>query len=94
MNRRGFFGLLASTPVALVAGAELAELLAPRRTIFLPPRGGWLPPSWGMGTFSNVASATDLTEESLEKLLKEILKHPGPYSIRPTTIIPYSLRRV
>lgn len=41
MNRRGFLtGLMSSVP-AIAVGAELAELLAPRRTIFLPPLGGW-----------------------------------------------------
>lgn len=33
MNRRGFLGLLAAVPAAVV--------LVPKRTIFLPPRGGW-----------------------------------------------------
>jgi hypothetical protein len=41
MNRRGFFGLLAAS-AAVVASPELAELLLPKRTIFLPPSGGWL----------------------------------------------------
>lgn len=41
MNRRGFLrGALGAT-VGVVAGAELVEALAPKRTIFLPPRGGW-----------------------------------------------------
>jgi hypothetical protein len=41
MNRRGFFGLVAAS-AAVVVAPELAELLVPRRTIFLPPAGGWL----------------------------------------------------
>lgn len=41
MNRRGFMGLLAAAPIAAVLAPDLAELLAPKRTIFLPPRGGW-----------------------------------------------------
>lgn len=41
MNRRGFLGLLAATPIAAVLAPDLVELLAPKRTIFLPPRGGW-----------------------------------------------------
>lgn len=42
MNRRGFLGLFGAAAVApLVPMPELAELLAPTRTIFLPPRGGW-----------------------------------------------------
>lgn len=41
MNRRGFFGLFtAGTAVAI--NPALAELLVPKRTIFLPPAGGWL----------------------------------------------------
>lgn len=41
MNRRQFLTrALASVPVVL-AGEQLAELLLPKRTIFLPPRGGW-----------------------------------------------------
>lgn len=43
VNRRQFLThALAAVPV-IVAGEELLELLAPRRTIVLPPRGGWLP---------------------------------------------------
>jgi hypothetical protein len=38
VSRRSF--LFGSAAVVL-ASAELAELLAPRRTIFLPPHGGW-----------------------------------------------------
>lgn len=47
MNRRDFLTrALAAVPV-IVAGEALLELLAPRRTIVLPPRGGWpTPPSW------------------------------------------------
>lgn len=41
MNRRGFLGLLAAAPAAVVLAPDLVELLAPKRTIFLPPRGGW-----------------------------------------------------
>jgi hypothetical protein len=36
MNRRNFLGLLAP---ALI----LPELLVPKRTFFLPPKGGWWP---------------------------------------------------
>ena len=42
MNRRGFLrGLLTVGVPAVVAPAALAELLVPKRSIFLPPRGGW-----------------------------------------------------
>ena len=40
MNRRSFMTGFASVPV-LTISAELIELLAPKRAIFLPPRGGW-----------------------------------------------------
>lgn len=41
MNRRLFLTrALAAIPV-VVAGEELLEMLAPRRTIFLPPRDRW-----------------------------------------------------
>lgn len=42
MNRRGFFGLLGATAATTIVAPNL-ELLMPRRTIFLPPSGGWLP---------------------------------------------------
>lgn len=43
MNRRGFLRALGTAAtVGVVAPAALAELLVPKRTIFLPPRGGWL----------------------------------------------------
>lgn len=44
MNRRGFLRALAVGVPAIVAPAALVELLAPKRTIFLPPRGGWYSP--------------------------------------------------
>lgn len=41
-TRRNFLRALATgAAVGVVAPAALAELLAPKRTIFLPPRGGW-----------------------------------------------------
>jgi hypothetical protein len=46
MNRRQFLiRALAAVPAIAVAPAlaeELLELLAPRRTIILPPAGGWV----------------------------------------------------
>lgn len=42
MNRRQFLtSALASVPV-IAAPAALLEALVPKRTIFLPPRGGWI----------------------------------------------------
>jgi hypothetical protein len=41
MNRRGFFGLLAGAAAATIALPDI-ELLVPKRTIFLPPAGGWV----------------------------------------------------
>lgn len=41
MNRRLFLrNAFAAVPV-IVAGEQLIELLVPKRTIFLPPRGVW-----------------------------------------------------
>jgi hypothetical protein len=60
MNRRGFLQALGGLGVGVVAGAELAELLAPTRTIFLPPRGGWhsdgriMAVDWGIDDTTNV----------------------------------------
>lgn len=42
MDRRSFLrSALAGAAVGIVAGPELIELLAPKRTIFLPPADGW-----------------------------------------------------
>lgn len=40
MNRRGFLTLAGTAAAALA----IPELWIPKRTFFLPPRGGWLPP--------------------------------------------------
>lgn len=40
MNRRSFFSLLGAATAASLIVPEL-ELLTPKRTFFLPPRGGW-----------------------------------------------------
>jgi hypothetical protein len=43
MNRRSFLKFLLPTSGAAVVAPELlAEIWTPKRTIFLPPRGGWL----------------------------------------------------
>lgn len=41
MNRRSFLRSLMYATPAIAIGTELAELLSPRRTIFLPPATGW-----------------------------------------------------
>lgn len=42
MDRRTFLrGILRTAVVGAVAAPALAELLTPKPTIFLPPRGGW-----------------------------------------------------
>lgn len=46
MNRRGFLGLIAGTAGATAAGLAIPELWTPKRTFFLPPRGGWHPHAW------------------------------------------------
>lgn len=43
LTRRSFLGLLAAG-TAIAVAPELAALLAPKRTIFLPPVGGWIKP--------------------------------------------------
>lgn len=65
MNRRGFLGLLAATPVAAVLAPDLVELLTPTRAIFLPPRGGWLP-SVQRYTYQTHALGFAITEEVAE----------------------------
>lgn len=40
MNRRLFLQSFAAVPVVLATPA-IVEALAPKRSIFLPPRGGW-----------------------------------------------------
>jgi hypothetical protein len=42
MNRRGFLKALGAGAVGVVATPAILEALAPTRSIFLPPRGGWL----------------------------------------------------
>lgn len=42
MNRREFFKRFAAVPVAAALAPALVEELLPTRTIFLPPRGGWI----------------------------------------------------
>lgn len=41
LTRRGFLGLLTTAAAGVAIAPELAELLKPRPTIFLPPKGGW-----------------------------------------------------
>jgi hypothetical protein len=65
MNRRGFFGLLAGAAAgaaAIAVSPDLAELLTPRRTIFLPPVGGW------MGRGNQLLTQKMITEEALRVL--------------------------
>lgn len=86
MNRRGFLGLLAAAPAAVVLAPDLAEMLAPRRTIFLPPRGGWRVDmshyltnneAWFLKTQPDPATMfwrKPLTEESLEEVLVAMVR--------------------
>jgi hypothetical protein len=41
MNRRGFLAHIAALAPVVAIAPELAEALAPKRRIFLPPAGGW-----------------------------------------------------
>lgn len=62
MNRRRFLTrALASVPV-VVAGEQLVELLAPRKTIFLPPRGGWTAPTIPTGFALHMRRGIDRVE--------------------------------
>jgi len=41
MNRRGFLAALGVTAAGAATGLAVPELWTPKRTFFLPPRGGW-----------------------------------------------------
>lgn len=91
LSRRGFLGLFGgAAAVAAVAPASLVELLEPKRTIMLPPAGGW-PRFMHMGnprTMGNMTAADfrstlagDLHQQHLavhEKWKHLYLQDPGP----------------
>lgn len=91
MNRRWFLKRLAASAVLTPA---LLEALAPRRMISLAPRlaqssivllDDQMDAPWN---FSNtLPSQVDLNEESLERLMKQILSMPHRISICPTHYI-------
>jgi len=59
MNRRGFLKFVAAALPAATVSAELLEYLAPRPTIFLPPRSGWaMPPHYGNVSFEELQAIT------------------------------------
>ena len=59
MNRRGFLKFVAAALPAATLSAEMLEYLAPRPTIFLPPRGGWaMPPHYGNVSFEELQAIT------------------------------------
>lgn len=66
LTRRQFLTrALAAIPV-IAAGEQLAELLLPKRTIFLPPRGGWRPHviKWHPGSYTYIdRNAIDVARE-------------------------------
>lgn len=67
MNRRGFLRFLgAGAAVATLGGAELADLLLPKPTIFLPPAGGW-------ASGNTLLSLQELSREAL-RILERNLK--------------------
>lgn len=57
ISRRSFFGLMGAS---IVATPALAELLTPKRAIFLPPKGGWHP--------NSLLTASMIREEALRVL--------------------------
>jgi len=64
MNRRKFLTtLLLGTPVVL-ASEQLLELLAPRKTILLPPQGGWpsLAEPWKVNVLGGYLYSRDLAK--------------------------------
>jgi hypothetical protein len=73
LSRRGFFKALGGAAIGFTAGAELLELLAPTRTIFLPPAGGWIThPSWNGGAIS-LAELQAITRKAfVPKLITQI----------------------
>jgi hypothetical protein len=51
MNRRGFLAILGITVAGAAAGVAIPELWTPKRTFFLPPKGGWIPQGWNPYTY-------------------------------------------
>lgn len=67
MNRRGFIrGILNAAPL-LVVGDALSEVLAPAKTIFLPPVGGW-----AIASGNSLLTPTYVINEALRVLETEL----------------------
>jgi hypothetical protein len=94
MNRRNFLGLLGATPVIATAPA-LLELLAPTRTIFLPPHGGWISGDLRFKAIERHSYGWNdpraFSHESLEQMLIALKRKADtagvPISIHPTRLI-------
>lgn len=71
MNRRGFLSFLGAA--AVVPLVPVPELLLPTRTIFLPPRGGWL-------GRNQLFTATYIANEAL-RILHENVRYTEFYDI-------------
>ncbi len=90
VDRRTFLrGMLATVPV-IAAPAAVLEALEPKRTIFLPPKQGWLvgvdPGGKDATTFvaryvhkqyslNYIVTREELSEESLDAMLAEMREH-------------------
>lgn len=59
MKRRDFLKRLALVPIGAVLTQELCDLLQPKKTIFLPPRGGW--PDHGVWLDGNIGRYEDVS---------------------------------
>jgi len=51
MNRRGFLAALGITVAGAASGLAIPELWTPKRTFFLPPKGGWAAQGWNPYTY-------------------------------------------
>lgn len=67
LDRRTFLrGMLKTAVIGAVATPALAELLTPKRTIFLPPRSGWLD-----NTTGQTATAQEIYDD-ITRLFKQM----------------------
>ena len=80
VNRRGFFTLMGGAAVAALTAEQLAELLLPKRTIFLPPR-----PSIEALAVTFKLSAADFYVREYGKMINEMVAFTA-YRVRQAQI--------